>query len=77
MFLLTQKVLIIFIVLSLHMLTKTNNLAHKIVDKLTKSNKIGISMEFFTTNFWQFSSTDIKISLMGDRLVACYPFYLW
>ena len=41
-----------------------------ILGKFTKPSKIGISMEYFTVNFSQFSGTNVKIYFLGGRLVT-------
>ena len=43
-----------------------------IVDKFTKSSKIVFSTECFTTDFLQFSSTNVKIGRLGGRLGALH-----
>ena len=50
------------------------NLGQNIVNKLTKLSKIGYSMEYFTADFLQFSSSTIKIYLMRDRLSTQHQF---
>ena len=45
-----------------------------IFDKLTKLNKICLSMACFTADFLHFSSTIVKICLFGGRLGACHQF---
>ena len=37
-----------------------------------KLSKIGICMACFPADFLQFSSTAVKICLLGDRLGACH-----
>ena len=47
---------------------QTHNHEQNTVDKFTKLSKIGVSLECFTADFWQFSSTTVKISLLDGRL---------
>ena len=48
--------------------SKNYNHGKKIVDKVRKLSKIAFSMECFTADFLQFSSTDFKNYLLGGRL---------
>ena len=44
------------------------NIGQKVVDKFTKSSKIGFSMECFTAGFLQFFTKNIKIWLLNGWL---------
>ena len=44
------------------------NLGQKILDKFTKLNKTAFYVEPFTAGFSQYSSKNVKISLLGDWL---------
>ena len=50
------------------------NPGQNFVDKFTKSSKIGLSVECYTTDFSQFSSTTVKIFLFSGRLGTCHGF---
>ena len=43
-------------------------LGQKIANKFTKLSKIGVSVECFTADFWQFPSANVKIYLLNVRL---------
>ena len=45
-----------------------HNLGQKVGDKLTKLSKIGFSMEWFTADFLQFFTKNVKIWLLVGRL---------
>ena len=51
-------------------LNKVNiyNLGQKVGDKLTKLSEIGFSMEWFTADFLQFFTKNVKIWLLVGRL---------
>ena len=44
------------------------NLRQKIVDKFTKLSDIGFPLECFSTGFLRFSSTNVKICILGGQL---------
>ena len=54
------------------------SLRQKIVDKFTKLSKISFPMECFIVDIWQFSSTDVKIYLLGtDHQIQVFHGFAW
>ena len=47
---------------------RSYNLRQKIVDKFTKLSDIGFPLECFSTGFLRFSSTNVKICILGGQL---------
>ena len=47
---------------------RSYNLRQKIVDKFTKLSDIGFPLECFSTGFLRFSSTKVKICILGGQL---------
>ena len=45
-----------------------------VVNKSTKLSKVGVSLQCFTADFSQFSSTTIEMWLLTGRLGPCHQF---
>ena len=56
---------------------QTHNHGQNTVDRFTKLSKIGVSLECFTADFWQFSSTTVKIWFLGGGLGLTINFKLF
>ena len=48
------------------------NFCKSIIDNFTKLSSIGFSIEYFTTDFSQFSTTTLKNCLMDVWLISCH-----
>ena len=50
---------------------KKKKIGQNVIDKLTKWGKIGFFMEYFRTDFSQFSSAAVKVFILGGRMNTC------
>ena len=53
------------------------NHGQNIVDKLAKLSKIGVSLEWFTGDVSQYSSTTMKLLFSDDLLWTCFQFQVF